>query len=45
MPSNAFWLLYGSQNGAFKSLNRYDAFNCWDQNEGIGRITKSAITK
>ena len=45
MPGNAFWLLYGSLNGANKSLSTYDVFNCWVQNEGIRRITNSVITK
>ena len=45
MPGNAFCLLYWSQNGGFKSLNRYDAFNCWVQDEVIRRFTESVITK
>ena len=43
MPGNAFWLLYGSSNGALKSLSRYDVFNCWVQNNGI--VCHSNITR
>ena len=45
MSGNDFLLLYRNQNGALKSLSRYDVFNCWVQNEGVRRITKGVITK